>query len=212
MAVFYTGYRNVTKGRNSNDNVNPWNGRSENYSNYSIFNTSHVLEGMPNEDHVPGTGRHPHGLKLSRIYRGLEDRTQPLDDPGMGPRQEGARYRPLENKAAGNNLVFKAGYGHDIDTPVRENGDIYSYSNYKHDGITQPYLSGDYGHTVRAIDTDGTANTFGRFNPNLTSDRHVGPQPMEDPGDTLPEGYDNEYGHNKVLEWRGVTSAKALDV
>ncbi len=201
MAVFYLGPRPVLRGRSSTGNVHPWKGTEEVYSNYSIYNSSQILDGAPNNDHTPGTGRHPHDLKMSRIFRGLENREQPLDAPGGGARIEGMRYRPLENKAAGNNKVFKSGFGH-VDR-------VTSYSlvpPYSHSYKFQPLDV--VGHAARDIDADGTANSFGRFGPHVN--KGVTDEPLDRDGQTVPEGYDNEYGRNRVLEWQGIPSARAL--
>ena len=92
MATFYSGFRSVLKGRNSDDSVHPWKGTAGTYSNYSLFNTSHVLDGAPDNDHTPGTGYHPHGLAMTRWYLGLQNDDMPLRAPGHTDDQ---RYRPL---------------------------------------------------------------------------------------------------------------------
>lgn len=201
MAMFYTGFRNVLKGRNWNDAEHPTKGVGV-YSNWALFNTSHVLDGAPREDHVPGSGRHPHDVRLTQMYHG-EFPTYPLEDPGNGPRIEGMRYRPLENKAAGNNLVFKSGYGHE----PRETA--YSvYNNFTFDGVGVHVLD-DPGHEVRA-EGEGGASTFGAFDPWIY--KGITDPALADPGHEVPEGYDNAYGFNKVNEWQGVPSSKALSV
>lgn len=212
MATFYHGYRHVLRGRNGNDNVNPYNGRKEEYSNYSIFNPSQILDGAPNENHVPGTGRHPHGLHMSRIYRGLENGIQPIKNVGGGARLEGFRYRPLENKAAGNNLVFKSGYGHKVGTPVKGQ-EQYGHVDWIYDGVTKKPLSGTFGHKVREVDAPGTANSFGTFQTNNPAFYKVGPDPMEDPGNSQTfDQTDNSLAHQEVNEWKGVPSAKAIKI
>lgn len=210
MPIFYTGPRPVLKGRSSNDNIHPWNGRSEKYSNYSIFNTSHVLDGAPNNNHVPGEGRHPHGLKSSRLFQGLENAEQPLKAPGGGARLEGFRYRPLENKAAGNNLVFKANYGHAPGTPVLGQ-EQYGVTDWTFNGVTTKSLSGSFGHSTRGIGATGTANSFGRFDPNNPAANAVVAGPLVSAGNTRTYNInDNTTAHKKVNEWLGVPSAQAL--
>jgi hypothetical protein len=204
MALFYTGSRPVTKGRNSNDAVNPYKGSAGTYSNWSLYNTSHVFDGMPNVNHVPGTGRHPHGLQMSRWYRG-EDTKFPMDGVGTGNRIEGMRYRPLENKAVGSAKVFQPTYGMSVEER-RARG--YSFDDYSHDN-RQNRLE-DIGHTLRFIGAAGTAATFGRFDPHVN--KGVSAQPFDDFGQPLPEGYDNPYGRNRTLEWRGIPSAKAIKI
>lgn len=210
MAIHYVGPRPVIKGRNWKDNVRTVDGKQEEYSNFSNFNTSNALDGAPNNNHVPGEGRHPHGLKWSRLFRGLENAEQPLDDPGRGPRLEGARYRPLENKAAGNNKVFKANYGHAPGTPV-QGEEQYGITDWIYDGVTKKPLSGDFGHNVRGVDAEGTANTFGRHNPWNYDEKSITGTPLEDPGnDTTFDIDDNTTAHKQINVWKGVPSAKAL--
>lgn len=211
MATFYHGYRAVIKGRNSKDSVHPYKGVGE-YSNWELHNTSHALDGAPDENHVPGTGRHPHGLHLSRIFRGLEDRTQPLVDPGNGPRLEDHRWGPLLNKSAGNNRVFKDDYGHAPGTPV-DGEEQYGVTDWIYDGVTEKPLSGTFGHKLRGVDAEGTANTFGRFDPLNYASRAVNGTPLEDVGnETVFELDDNSTAHKKTLEWRGIPSAQALNI
>lgn len=213
MATYYQGYRNVLKGRNSNDSVHPYKGVGT-YSNWDLHNTSHILDGAPNEDHEIGTGRHPHGLKLSRLYKGLENNEQPLKNAGSGARLEDHRYNPWLSRAAGNNKAFKAGYGHAPDTPVREGGYQYGIVDYEYDGVTPKPLSGTFGHAIRGIDAEGTANSFGRHNPFNYGEKGVTPTPLEDPG-VLASTYElDDLGtaHKRVNEWFGVPSSKALNI
>lgn len=210
----YSGPRPIFPVLDGDDNVNPYTGEVEKYSNWSIFNTSHLLEGTPRNNHVPGEGRHPHGLKMSRLFEGLEDAEQPLDGPGLGARQTyDGRYGPLENKAAGNNKVFKAVYGHAPGTPVEGTGQLYWWSNFEYAGLDESKQLVDPGHAARAIGATGTANTFGRFNPNDPSGRNDSEIADGTFGKAVPATSDSEQiGFNKVNEWHGVTSAKALNV
>lgn len=206
MAVFYQGARPVLKGRNASDNVNPYTGQVAVYSNYSIYNTSHVLDGAPNNDHVIGTGRHPHDLKMSRLFRGLENNEQPLKDPGAGAAL--SWYYKLSTaitrQGEGTQDVFASGYGH-ADR-------VTSYSLWEpwtYRGVTDAPLDGTYGHARRGVDAAGTANSFGTL--GLFDYHGVTPEPLEDAGDALadkPTG--NEYGFQKVNEWKGVPSARVL--
>ena len=207
--LFYVGPRPVLRGRNSNDNVNTFTGKVGEYSNWSLMNPDAPLKGMPNNDHTPGTGRHPHGLYNTRTFRGLEDRTQPLDSPGEGARLENHRWHPWENKSAGNAKVFKAGFGHEVGTPVAGQ-EHYGYADWIYDGVTKKPLSGTFGHGVRGPDAEGTANSFGRFNPFDYGAKGVTETPLEDAGQIEPDEY--EYRTAKINQWQGVTSSKALNV
>lgn len=204
MSVFYVGPRPVLRGKNDNDAVNPYTGETGTYSNWDIFNTSHVLSGMPNTDVAPGSGDYPHGLTLSRRYRGL-DTLNPLDNSGGGARIDGMRFRPLENKAAGNALVFYSGYGH-----IRRVTDYSEWDPYDDSDRFVPLTSSAVGHVKRAYGAAGTAANFGYFDHFIY--KGVTTQPLEDTVQTVPTGYDHDYGRNRVNEWQGVTSAKALNV
>lgn len=203
MATFYQGTRPVLKGRTTADEVNTYTGEAGVYSNWSLMNPSHPLDGAPDSAYTPGSGDSPHGLNLTRYFQGDDSGSavEELNDPGMGKRLDGFRYRPLENKAAGNNLVFKSGFGHD------DRVTDYSLIDQYDDSEKQRRLD-DPGHDIRAIDASGTASSFGYFNPWVY--KGVGAAPLADTTQDVPEGYDNEYGHNRVLEWQGVPSAAAL--
>lgn len=205
MAIFYTGKRPVLKGRNSNDAFNVFKGTVGTYSHYFLFHSSHVFDGAPNRNVVPGRGNFPYGLQMSRWFNG--DRTiWPLDGAGDGVRLEGFRYRPLENKSAGNNLVFKDGFGH-LD---REIEGVSLFDHYDQDARGGSLLP-DPGHERRGVDASGTANSFGAFDPWKFKGLDV-TETLVDSGQTLPEGFDNEYGRNRINEWRGVPSSEALSI
>lgn len=201
--IYYTGPRPVLRGRNAKNNINPYTGKVENYSNWSIFNTEHVFDGYPETNHIPGSGLYPHGLKLSRLFTGKENNEQPLKNSGIGPRQLDGRYGPLLNRAAGNAKVFKSAYGHLPDTPVFPSGQLYWYSNYVFHGLRQLLLNP--GHIERKIGATGTANTFGEFIPDNPDPSRKNPLTKSGYGQTVPATHDTDpYGHNKVNEWFGV--------
>lgn len=200
MALHYTGKRPVLKGRNSNDAVHTWKGTTAVYSNYDVFNTSHVLDGAPNTRYTPGTGRHPGDITLTRMFRGLHTNF-PITNVGGGTRIEGMRYRPLEKKATEGAQVFYSGYGH-ISRTTEYSSDYYDKTN-RFTKLVDP------GHSVRD-DATGAPNTFGHFGPYVNKGIPV--TPLEDSGYAIPEGYDNPYGKNHVQEWQGVPSSKALRI
>lgn len=205
MALFYQGPRPVLRGRNAKNNINPYTGKVEKFSNWSIFNTEHIWDGAPNTAVQPGAGLYPHGLNLSRVFRGLENKEQPLDGPGLGPRLDGARYNPLLSRSAGNNKVFKSAYGHAPDTPVSPSGQLYWYSNFKFHGLRQPLAA--VGHAARNIGAAGTANSFGRFLPENPDPTRKDPLTGVTYGQALPVDNTNKYGHNRVNEWHGIRKA-----
>jgi hypothetical protein len=206
MAIFYTGYRPVTKGRNTNDSEHPLKGVGE-YSNYHIWNTSHVLDGAPNNDHTPGTGYHPGDYYLSSIMMGAFNNPHiPLADPGNGPALTWyERYSSLLGKRGqdGQNAFGGRDFGHE---PGRITD--YSFSRIRDLEDRVEPLS-DAGHELRGRGDEGAAHTFGRFAPYIN--KGVTPS-LPTVGQYLPDDgvYDNDYGHNKPKEWRGVPSSRAL--
>lgn len=207
MALFYQGKRPVLKGRTATGSVNPYKGVGV-YSNWAVYNTSHVLDGAPNTDVDPGTGSYPSDYAMSRYFRGTDTGSAvvELEDAGSGVRIDGMRYRPLENKAAGNNLVFKSVYGHAALTPTTR---VYSFDDYIQGTYRPALITG--GHAVRGVDAAGTANSFGRFGPNTY--QGVSDVILDNSTETYPtDANGGTYGRNKVNEWRGVTSSKALNV
>jgi hypothetical protein len=115
------------------------------------------------------------------------------------------RYRPLENKAAGNALVFYSGYGHAPRVTDYSQWDAYDDSDR-----FVPLASSAVGHVKRAYGASGTAANFGYFDHFIY--KGVTTQPLANTSQTVPTGYDHDYGRNRVNEWQGVTSAKALNV
>jgi hypothetical protein len=112
------------------------------------------------------------------------------------------RYRPLEYKGTGGQGVFSGTWGH-ADR-------VTSYSNYNNnifDGIDSAELMADPGHAIRS---SGGAASFGAFGPHV----HKGTTEVfsDTYGQGVPDGYQNDYGRNRVNEHRGVTSSKALNV
>ena len=202
MALFYVGPRPVLKGRNSNNMVNPYKGTSGTYSFYPLYSTDHVLDGAPNINYTPGSGDYPHGLGLSRAFTGLDNAIQPLNGAGEGARIDGMRFKPFQNRSTAGAVVFDSSFGH----ITRETD--YSYNRgYEHTYKFQRMA--DAGHAVRFTDSAGTADSFGAFGPNLR--KGVGEAAFVSTfGQAIPAGYDNEYGHNRVNEYRGVPSARAL--
>lgn len=195
MATFYVGPRPVLRGRNTNDMVNPFKGTAGTYSFYPLFAPG-VLTGGPDNHHVPGTGYHPGNVFLSQVFNGTNLYIYPLAGTfADGAGYDGARFKPKEYKGVSG--VFSSGYGHASD----KSRPYALYSNYIFDGVAaaNAFASG-YGHAKRTTDYslynnyifDGVAST-----------------------NVFPAGYgqantSSEYGRNKVKEWAGVASARAL--
>lgn len=199
MAVFYTGKRPVTKGRNLNDSIHPIKGEGV-YSNWDLFNPSQVLDGAPNVNTVLGADRLSMPTLLEMIFSGAHH-IAPVKNVGGGERLEYGRFRPLEYKGLTGAKAFPAGYGR---TPEFAS-DYANYSNFIFDGIAAADVMDDPGHAIRYETTYGGAS-----NPWL----HQGAaadKALDDDGQVVSaDPDDNDYGHKKINQWFGVPSAKAL--
>lgn len=204
MALFYVGPRPVLKGRDADNMVNPYKKTAGTYSYYPLYSTEHVLDGAPTTNYVPGSGKYPHGLTLSRAFTGKDNAVQPLKKAGSGARISGMRFHPLENKGPIGVYVFDSTFGHQTRTTS------YSYNRryeqtFKFQRMARP------GHVLRYTSQNGAASSFGSFGPYLFKGAGDGAFGATY-GQAIPDGYNHLYGHNRVNEWRGVASAKALAV
>jgi len=207
MATFYVGPRPVLKGQSSAGMVHPYKGTVGKYSFWVNWSNSHVLDGAPDNHHIPGTGRHPGSVFLSQLFNGSTLYVHPLSGTFQnGSKYAGARYRPLEYKGLTGAAAFTNGYGHTIDRVTS-----YSfYSNYKFDGVTSAEVLTNVGHGQRAYGSAGVANSFGYFIPEEFHGVASTTVFTSGYGQGIPVGYNNAYGKNKVNEYRGVPSARAL--
>jgi hypothetical protein len=207
MATFYVGPRPVLKGRTTAGMVHPYKGTVGKYSFWENWSTSHVLDGAPDNNYIPGTGKYPGNRLLSQIFNGTVLYVHPLSGTFQnGSKYTGSRYRPLEYKGLAGAAAFTSGYGHDANAVSR-----YSlYSNFKFDGVPSADVMTNVGHGVRAYGSAGVASSFGYFIPEefhgVTSTTVF----TSGYGQGLPVGYNNAYGKNKVNEYRGLPSARAL--
>lgn len=210
MATFYVGPRPVLKGRSSKEMVNPYTtmtGKSKGtgtYSFYPLYSTSHVLDGAPDNHNVPGTGRHPGNRFLSQVFVGTTLYIHPLSGTFAdgSATYDGARYKPLEYKGLVGAKVFPSNFGH----AAGRASDYALYSNYIFDGVTSANIFANTGHGQRT-DAQGAPSSFGLFQPA----RHNGVASTT----VFASGYGqanitSEYGREKVQEWYGVPSSKAL--
>lgn len=210
MATVYVGYRPVLKGRISSEfafqeKTNTLSGRARTavgvYSHYALFGSG-VLDGAPDNNYVPGSGRHPHGLALSRRFVGLDTKNA-LDDAGSGARVSGARYRPLEYRGLpGAAALNTVSLGH-----APRVTSYSKYDNFIFDGVGAEALASP-GHARRSIGAVGAPSSFGAFDPYVY--KGVSTAALAGSSTTYPTGYDSEYGRNRVNEWRGAPSSRAL--
>ena len=211
MATSYVGPRPILKGQNTNQMVNPYttmSGKAKGtgtYSHYPLYSTSHILDGAPDNHHVPGTGYFPGDVFMSQIFNGSTLYIHPLAGtfPDGTATYDGARFRPMEFKGLVGAKAFPTSFGH----VERENE--YKLRQYSFKGLASAKAMDNVGHAPRT-DAQGAPNTFGVFRPY---EEHFVPSSEVFPstfGQAIPTGYNNEYGKNKVQEWRGVASSKAL--
>ena len=202
MATHYVGARPVLKGRSSANAVNPYKGSAGTYSNWAIWNTDQVLDGAPDNNVAPGTGNHPGNRFLSQLFNGTTLYVHPLS--GTFQNGIGERFDPLTYKGLAGAVAFPTSFGH-----VPRETD-YSYDTHTYRGVASSQVMTSVGHAIRAEGSAGTAASFGHFAPY--ENKGVTSTTVFDSGygQTVPVGYDNEYGRNRVLEHRGVPSSKAL--
>ena len=208
MSTFYVGPRPVLRGQNTNDMVNPYTtitGKAKGkgtYSYYPLYNTSHLLDGAPDREHVPGTGYFPGDVFMSQIFRGTSFYIHPLsgtfrDGYGFG------RFNPDSFKGLSGAKAFPSTFGH----VLRYNE--YRYNNNIFDGVPSTDIFKDTGHAPRT-DAQGAPSSFGLFRPDEPHFVTSGAVFTATYGQPIPTDYNHNYGKNRVQERRGIPSAKAL--
>lgn len=200
----YVGTRYVLPGQDSSDWVHPYKGAGK-YSNYHLFSSTQLLDGAPLRDHTPGTGYHPGNVKLSRAFLGLDVNDSPMYVQKFVHGGQSAPYlRYIDSLFHGlpGSEVFGGTWGHDGTREISTS----RWSNLKHRGVPSAItlLGGrpprEYGEAIP---------NFGPIRPFIF--QGVGPDKLEDSGQTLdekPQGH--QYAFQRVQEWQGVDSAKAL--
>ena len=197
MATYYVGPRPVLKGRDTVNMVNPFKGTAGTYSYYPLFATSHVLDGAPDNNHIPGTGNRPSSLLMSQLFAGstLYTATTPLAGTFADgtATYDGVRFRPHEYKGFSATRALAGGH-------AKRSLYYGAYNNAIFDGVTSADAFANTGHAKRV-----TAYSF--YN-NYIFDGVASAAVM-------PAGYGQgnergDYGRAKVNEWTGVPSAQAL--
>lgn len=218
MPTFYIGHRPVLRGRNGNV-VNTYTGKVGVYSNWDLMNTSGVLQGAPDNDHVPGEGRSPHGLAWSRWFRGLDTPGKELKDSGiLHPDIYSGRYPIYEFRGLTGAKVFPVGFGH---VPGAGPSVDYRDLGYDYLGVgtkkSRPLRTVSLGHLERYPGTDPNAPaSFGAFEPYLYKGATKQPLDSATMGHvayavrTDPVNETDHYGFEHTREWFGVPSSKAL--
>ena len=196
MTTYYVGPRPVLKGRTTADMIGP-KGVVGTYSYYPLKGGSHVLDGAPDNNHTPGTGYHPGNVLLSQLFNGstLYAGTTPLAGTFADGTTTfgGMRFRPSEYKGLTTAKALDGGH-------AKRTTDYSLYSNYIFDGVTSAEAFAGLGHAERTT-------AYSLYN-NYIFDGVTSTEVMK-------SGYGqantaSEYGRNKVGEYKGVPSAKAL--
>lgn len=199
----YVGYRPILPGQNSNEWRHNVTGEKGVYSNWQLQSSTHLLDGAPLNDHVPGTGRHPHGLRLSQQFTGAF-RYAPMELSKYSHGGQSAAYLRHEGflfHGVPGADVFPAGYGHD---GTRE----FTFSRFINRGqlgVPSSFRMEDPGHVKR-----GYGEGIAWHGPTESYIyQGVGDDKLEDPGQTQAEK-EGRYGFERVREHHGVPSSKAL--
>lgn len=202
MATFYVGSRPVLGGRNVNNFIHSTKNKVGTYSYWQLQDQgSKLLAGAPDNEYALGTRKHARILEY--IYSG-KPHVAPMARAGGNSsgtaRQPYNRFRPLEYKG----LTASAALGN-VGHAIR---DLYysQYSNYTFDGVPSADAMTNVGHVRRFSQSYG-----GAFNPYVWNGVPSSSAMPGTIGQALPAtAMTSNYGHNKVNEWRGVPSSKAL--
>lgn len=203
MATVYVGPRPVLKGRTLATAVRTVNNELMVYSNFLLMQPDHVLDGAPDRQFVVGIdNRYRKAKRLAQQFAGTMTYISEMANAGNGIRQTNGRYRPLEFKGLSGSAVFTSGYGH---TFLGRTFTYSLYSNDIYDGVPSGIVfTSTFGHARRFNATWG-----GAFDPY--GNKGVTPQALAGGGQAVPAtATTSQYGHNRVNEWRGVPSSKAL--
>lgn len=209
MATFYVGPRPVLKGRTTAGMVNPYTsmtGKAKGtgtYSFYPLYSTSHVLDGAPDNHFDPGTGQFPGNRFLSQVFNGTTLYIHPLSGTFQnGAGYDGARFKPQEFKGLAGASAFPSTFGH----AYNRVNDYALYDNYIFDGVPSADIFANTGHAQRT-EAEGAPSSFGFFQPNEFKGVPSTVVFTSGYGQANTTG---DYGREKVKEFNGVASAKAL--
>ena len=208
MATFYVGPRPVLKGQTTAGMVNPYTtmtGKAKGtgtYSYYPLYSTSHVLDGAPDNHYVPGSNDSAGNLFLSQIFTGSTLYIHPLSGtfPDGTATYDGARFRPMEYKGLVGAKAFPTSFGH----VERENE--YKLRQYAFKGVASAVAFANTGHAART-DAQGAPASYGYFRPE---EEHGVASAKVFPSTFGQANTASDYGRQKVQEWKGIPSAKAL--
>ena len=209
MATFYVGPRPVLKGRTTAGMVNPYTsmtGKAKGtgtYFFYPLYSTSHVLDGAPDNHFDPGTGQFPGNRFLSQLLNGTTLYIHPLSGTFQdGAGYVGARFKPQEFKGLAGASAFPSTFGH----AQNRSNDYALYDNYIFDGVPSANVFANTGHAQRT-EAQGAPSSFGFFQPNEFKGVPSTVVFTSGYGQANTTG---DYGREKVKEFNGVASAKAL--
>lgn len=204
MATFYVGSRPVLRGRSTANMRHTTKNKLGTYSYWANFSSDQVLTGFPDTAVTPGAGARPGNRFLSQVFNGTTLYVHPLANPTEDG--YGYRFKPLQYKGLAGAGVFTSGYGH-VDRVTSTS----RYSNWVFDGLpsAEAIPNATLGHGART-DKTGAPSSFGTFIPDEFKGLSVAAVFTAGYGQAIPADADSDYGRNKVKEYRGVPSAKAL--
>lgn len=206
----YTGSRPILPGRTTRQ-INPVTGAVEKseYSNFELESDISALDGAPNKNHVPGEGYFPSDIAMERRFDGSDPAgpMDPMDDAGEGPRQDPNYFHTnpdLFNGVPSADVTDNAGH-------LLRSTDYSVYSNYIFDGVpSAETLEVNVGHVERDQDDPGVPTGGGATDP-FEFQGVAASKVMANPGRVEPAAETpGVYGHEHVMEYRGVPSARVL--
>lgn len=213
--------RPVLPGQNTNNWRHNVTGELGVYSNWSLQSATHLLEDAPLRDHVPGAGDYPHGLLYSQMFTGAHSYA-PMEvakfshggqkwSVTFAVSQPWQLHNPWEYHGVPGAEVFGGTFGYTVAEAATREFTFSRYSNYEFNGV--PSADPEVGQPLLTWDAVGLPSHAYRHAPYEF--KGVGEDAVENPGETDSVKYaraetGNQYAFQRVNEWQGVPSSKAL--
>jgi hypothetical protein len=211
----YVGPRPVFPGQNYNDWVHNTTGEVGIYSNWSLQSSTHLLQGMPVRDHVPGEGYHPNDTLMTQIWSGQFE-YNPMEGSKFSPVGQSAPYMRFDQwqfQGVDSAEIFPSDepWGYDyVADPRHADRRLFTYSRFSNlwfRGVDSADSTFE-GHEIRYYGDPEAPAYFGRYQPWVN--QGVTETPLKSPSRTVSDKQESPYGNQRTAEWFGVASAKAL--